>query len=204
MAEIRIPVENLPSPDKNGDHAFQFRIISVDKNQWSAWSQLYILKSIGQYRPLESNITAVISSQEVTLTWDTPTYYNYDGTSNAIITEPVSGSIVSINSASVVQHNHSQNFKQHNTDIFVQWDNGNFEYHDRVLADTTSIVIPSGATSVRVFGTVGLKDIPQKGSFEPDEDYELRFSSYLGVSGSVQGVYDLFKIFDTGVVSLFE
>jgi len=25
MAEIRIPVEKLPPPDKNGDHAFQFR-----------------------------------------------------------------------------------------------------------------------------------------------------------------------------------
>ncbi len=204
MAEIRIPVENLPSPDKNGDHAFQFRIISVDKNQWSAWSQLYVVKSIGQYRPLESNITAVISSQEVSLTWDTPTYYNYDGTSDAIITDPVSGSIVSINSASVVQHNHSQNFKQHDADVFVQWDGGNFEYHDRVSSDTTSIVIPSGATSIRVFGTIALKDIPRKRNFETDVSYQERFDEYLGVSGSAQGIYDLFKIFDTGVVSLFE
>ena len=193
MAQIRIPVEKLPTPDKNGDHAFQFRIISVDKNQWSAWSQLYTLKSIGQYRPLESDITAVISSEYVSLTWDTPIIYNYNS--------------ASITSASIA-HNHSQKFKQHDTDVFVQWGSGsamgNFEYHDRVVADTTSIVIPPGSASVRVFGTVALKDIPRLETFESNEDYQLRFDSYLGVSGSAQGVYDLFKIFDTGAVSLSE
>lgn len=193
MAQIRIPVEKLPTPDKNGDHAFQFRIISVDKNQWSAWSQLYVLKSIGQYRPLESDITAVISSEEVSLTWDTPIIYNYNS--------------ASITSASIA-HNHSEKFKQHDTDVFVQWGSGsamaNFEYHDRVASDTTSIVIPPGSASVRVFGTVALKDIPRLGTFEESIDYQSRLTEYLGVSGSAQGVYDLFKIFDTGVVSLSE
>jgi hypothetical protein len=204
MAEIRIPVEKLPPPDSNGDHAFQFRIISVDKNQWSAWSQLYIVKSIGQYRPLESDVTAVISSQEVSLTWDTPTFYNYDGSSNSI--EEIDAGVYAINSPSVSVHNHSQNFKQHNSDVFVQWGSGsamgNFQYHDRVTSDTTSIVIPDGSASVRVVGTVALKDIPRLGTFEYDIDYQERFDDYLGISGSVQGVYDLFKIFDTGIVSL--
>ena len=194
MAQIRIPVEKLPTPDKNGDHAFQFRIISVDKNQWSAWSQLYTLKSIGQYRPLESDITAVISSEDVSLTWDTPIIYNYNS--------------ASITSASIA-HNHSQKFKQHDTDVFVQWGSGsamgNFEYHNRVVADTTSIVIPPGSASVRVFGTVALKDIPRLEIFESaSASYQPRLNEYLGVSGSVQGVYDLFKIFDTGVVPLSE
>ena len=194
MAQIRIPVEKLPTPDKNGDHAFQFRIISVDKNQWSAWSQLYTLKSIGQYRPLESDITAVISSEEVSLTWDTPIIYNYNS--------------ASITSASIA-HNHSQKFKQHDTDVFVQWGSGsamgNFEYHDRVASDTTSVVIPPGSASVRVFGTVALKDIPRLEIFESaSTSYQPRLNEYLGVSGSAQGVYDLFKIFDTGVVSLSE
>ena len=191
MAEIRIPVEKLPPPDGNGDHAFQFRIISVDKNQWSAWSQLYIIKSVGQYRPLESDVTAVISSQEVSLTWDTPTIYNYNS--------------ASITSASIA-HNHSQNFKQHDSDVFVQWGSGsvmgNFEYHDRVSSDTTSVIIPAGSASVRVVGTVALKDVPRTGTFESASAYQLRFDDYLGFSGSVQGVYDLFKIFDTGIVSL--
>jgi hypothetical protein len=194
MAQIRIPVEKLPTPDKNGDHAFQFRIISVDKNQWSAWSQLYTLKSIGQYRPLESDITAVISSEEVSLTWDTPMIYNYNS--------------ASITSASIA-HNHSQKFKQHDTDVFVQWGSGsamgNFEYHDRVASDTTSVVIPPGSASVRVFGTVALKDIPRLEIFESaSTSYQPRLNEYLGVSGSAQGIYDLFKIFDTGVVSLSE
>ena len=203
MAEIRIPVEKLPPPDKNGDHAIQFRVISVDKNQWSAWSQLYILKSIGQYRPLESDIVAIISDDEVTLTWDTPTIYNYDGTSNAVVIQEDES--VLVNSASVVVHNHSQNYKQHDTDVFVQWGGsamGNFQYHDRVSADTTSIVIPNESASVRVFGVVALKDIPQPYTFEASASYQERLDEYLGISGSTQGVYDLFKVFDTGVQSL--
>jgi hypothetical protein len=205
MAQIRIPVEKLSPPDKNGDHAFQFRIISVDKNQWSAWSQLYIVKSIGQYRPLQSeNVTATIGSEDITITWDTPTYYNYDGTSDSIIIDETSGSVVSINSASIVQHNHTQNFKQHDTDIFIQWDDGNFEYHDRVVADTTNIIIQPGSASVRVVGLVSLKDIPQRYTFEEDESYQSRIDDYLGISGSVQGVYDLFKVFDTETIALFE
>jgi hypothetical protein len=191
MAEIRIPVEKLSPPDKNGDHVFQFRIISVDKNQRSAWSQLYIIKSIGQYRPLESNVTAIIASDEVTVTWDTPTIYNYNS--------------ASLTSASIA-HNHSQNFKQHSTDVFVQWGSGsamgNFEYHERSEDDSTSILIDPGSASVRVIGLVALKDIPRQKTFEEDIDYQIRLDEYLGISGSVQGVYDLFKIFDTQVVSL--
>ena len=191
MAEIRIPVEKLPPPDKNGDHAFQFRIISVDKNQWSAWSQLYIVKSIGQFRPLESDVTAIVATDEVTVTWDTPTIYNYNS--------------ASITSASIA-HNHSQNFKQHPTDIFVQWGSGsvmgNFEYHERSSDDSTNILIPAGSASVRVIGTVALKDIPRQNTFEDLVDYQSRLDDYLGIYGSVHGIYDLFKVFDTEVVSL--
>ena len=191
MAEIRIPVEKLPPPDKNGDHAFQFRIIAVDKNQWSAWSQLYIIKSIGQYRPLESDVTSIIATDEVTVTWDTPTIYNYNS--------------ASITSASIA-HNHSQNFKQHPTDIFVQWGSGsamgNFQYHERSEDDSTSILIDPGSASVRVIGLVALKDIPRQNIFEDLVDYQFRLNNYLGISGSVQGVFDLFKVFDTEVVKL--
>ena len=133
MAEIRIPVEKLPPPDKNGDHAFQFRIISVDKNQWSAWSQLYVIKSIGQYRPLESNVVAAVSSKDVSLTWDTPIIYNNSA---------------SLSSASI-SHNHSQDFKQHDTDIFVQWNSAStmadFQYHARVSEDFSSVSIPANS-----------------------------------------------------------
>jgi hypothetical protein len=191
MAEIRIPVEKLPPPNKNGDHAFQFRVISVDKNQWSAWSQLYVIKSIGQYRPLESDVTAIVATDEVTITWDTPTIYNHNS--------------ASITSASIA-HNHSQNFKQHSTDVFVQWGSGsamgNFEYHERAEDDSTNILIPASSASVRVIGVVALKDIPRIYTFEAASAYQIRLDDYLGISGSTQGVYDLFKVFDTEVVSL--
>ena len=76
MTQIRIPVDKLPPPNKDGDHAFQFRIISVDKNQWSAWSQLYLLKSTGQYRPAASDIIMTIGTDQIVASWETPILYN--------------------------------------------------------------------------------------------------------------------------------
>jgi hypothetical protein len=162
MAKIRIPVEKLPPPHENGDHTLQFRVVSEDRNRISAWSNLFVIKSIGQYRPLRPSISEdLLSGSEqtsFTITWDTPTIYNYDP---------------SLASASI-QHNHSQNFKQHSTDIFLRWYNGvssgNFEYHDRVMTDSTRIeksvanVAPSfsGPSNVEIVGLIssyGLSDL---------------------------------------------
>ncbi len=104
MARITIPVEQLPAPDKNGNHNIQFRVISEDRNKASAWSTLYTVKSIGQYRPLESDVSLTISDEEVSVVWDTPTVYNYHP---------------SLASASI-EHNHSIQFKKHDTDIFIK------------------------------------------------------------------------------------
>jgi hypothetical protein len=205
MAEIRIPVEKLPAPDKNGDHAFQFRIISVDKNQWSAWSQLYVVKSIGQYKPKMSPVSASIQAGVLTVNWVTPLFYNYDGTSNAVVEDPVTGLTVS-NSASVVQHNHSLDSRAHNTDVFVQFSSGSvmgdFGYFGRVPDDTARILVPTTSASVRVIGTVATKNIPQPYTFDTALEYGQRFNEYIGVSASVQGTFDLFKIFDTGIARI--
>lgn len=191
MSKTRIPVEQLPPPDSNGDHTIQFRVVSEDRNRVSAWSNLYVIKSIGQFRPLESDVTAIISSQEITITWETPTIYNY--------------SSASITSASIA-HNHSQNFKQHETDIFVQWISGSvvgdFEYHERVLDDSTNILIPEGAGSVRIIGLLATKNVPQIKSNEYQVDFRQRLDEFLGISASVNGAYDLFKVFDTDIISL--
>jgi hypothetical protein len=127
MSRVRIPVEQLPPPNLNGDHVIRFRIITEDRNKTSDWSQLYVLKSIGQYKPTESEVRVnyIADLGTYSVTWDTPTNYNVSA------------------SSTLVTHNHSQNFKQHSTDIFVKWSNsygGNFKYHDRVLTDNTSII----------------------------------------------------------------
>jgi hypothetical protein len=139
VARITIPVEQLPAPDKNGNHNIQFRVISEDRNKASAWSTLYTIKSIGQYRPLQSDDDLTVSDSDVSVVWDTPTTYNYHP---------------SLASASV-NHNHSIRFKKHPTDIFVKWDSLNFEYHERTDQDSISITIPETASaSVRVVGTI--------------------------------------------------
>ena len=194
MAKVRIPVEQLPPPNSNGDHAIQFRVISEDRNRISAWSNLFVIKSIGQYRPLESDVTVIIGENTVDLSWDTPIYYNYDGTSGAVVVDG-SGN-VSVSSASVISHNHSQDFKRHDTDIFVKWDSQNFRYHDRAITDDTSIIIPQGSASVRVIGTVATHNIPQRLPKESDEQFNTRLNAYI------DDLLILFKIFDTGVQSL--
>ena len=144
MARITIPVEQLPAPDKNGNHNIQFRVISEDRNKASAWSTLYTVKSIGQYRPLQSDVDLGISDQEITLIWETPTIYNY---------HPL------LTSASI-DHNHSIRFKKHPTDIFIKWDSLNFEYHERTDQDAISISIPETVSaSVRVIGTIATQGI---------------------------------------------
>lgn len=175
MPKIRIPVEKLPPPDIYGNHTLQFRVVSEDRNRSSAWSPLYTIKSIGQYRPLRSvvveNLESGGSQSSFTITWDTPTIYNYD---NSLV------------SASIA-HNHSQNFKQHPTDVFLRWyngsSNGHFEYHDRILTDSTTIakstqnVLSSGhgPTNVEIVGlisTYGLSGI--SGSELDDKIAEIK------------------------------
>ena len=190
MAEIRIPVEKLPPPDENGDHAFQFRIISVDKNQWSAYSQLYVVKSIGQYRPKLSPVSAFVEKNAMTVNWISPVVYNVSA---------------SLSSASI-QHTRSLNDKFLDTDVFVQFSSGsvmtNFGYLSTVSEDTVRILIPSTSASVRVVGTVATKKIPQPFAQEASAAYQERFDDYIGASASVQGVFDLFRVFDTGIAAV--
>jgi hypothetical protein len=184
MGKIRIPVEKLPPPNLNGDHVIQFRVTSEDRNKVSAWSNLFIVKSIGQYRPLPSEFIFRSASPEVSLVWDTPLIYNYYKSA-------------SMSSASI-QHNHSQDFKRHNTDIFVKWDNENFEYHDRVISDSTTIVVPPGSASVRVIGVVATHNIPQKEEVETSLELSGRINEYVLGNEYYPGVLNLFEIFDTG------
>lgn len=187
MAEVRIPVENLPPPDRNGDHAFQFRIISVDKNQWSAYSQLYIVKSIGQYRPKLSPVSASVQNGVITVNWNSPLVYNVSA---------------SLSSASI-QHTRPLSSKFLDTDIFVQFSSGSamsdFGYLSTVSDDTVRVLVPSTSASVRVVGTVATKKIPQPFAQEASAAYKERLDDYLGISESVQGVFDLLRVFDTGI-----
>jgi hypothetical protein len=182
MARIRIPVEQLPPPNQDGDHVFQFRIISEDRNRTSPWSNFYQIKSVGQYRPevssVVNNYPAGASSNSITLVWDTPTVYNVGSGTTSIV------------------HNHSENFKKHATDIFIKYSGGswtgtlNWQYHDRVSTDSTSISIPSVGndpipSKIYVIGLVATKGIP----------YDL--SGTASMNSYVDQQRPLFKVFET-------
>lgn len=186
MSKVRIPVEILPPPNENGDHILQFRVVSQDRNRTSEWSNLYILKSIGQYRPLESDYDistasvysgSVFVAKQVNLVWETPTIYNYSA---------------SLSSASIA-HNHTQQYKQHDTDIFIKWNPSSsasyYEFHERISTDSTTIRVPAGKTSIEIVAAVATHNIPIQGEEESDSDYHDRLNTY------VNKLISLFKVF---------
>jgi hypothetical protein len=74
--------------------------------------------------------------------------------------------------------------------------------NEETINGNANIYNLSNANKFRAIGTVALKDIPKQVIFEEDVDYQTRLNEYLGISGSAQGVYDLFKIFDTGIINV--
>lgn len=159
MAKFVVPVENLPAPNEDGDHLFRFRIISEDRNRLSQYSTLYVIESKGQVFPLQTTAQLVTSASVVNLYWETPSIYN------------VGASAVG---ASVL-HNHESEWKIHDSDIFVSWDSGDFEYFGRSRDSEIAIIKRPGTSTIRVIGQVA--------NHPPTRS-------------------DKFKIFDTGTVTL--
>jgi hypothetical protein len=160
MAQFRVPVENLPPPNKNGDHVFRFRIISEDQNRISTYSNLFVVKSLGQILPLESLASADVSSSGgvINVTWETPSYYNVGA--SAFAPQWFDRDGLSTVSASVL-HNHESEWKVHDSDIFVKWGYGSpveydelFEYYGRSRDNQVSILVKPGATAAIVVGCV--------------------------------------------------
>ena len=74
-----------------------------------------------------------------------------------------------------VQHNHGIDWKIHDADIFISWNSGSFEYVGRSKDNQFSIIKTNNATTARVVGQV---------------------ANYPPVKS------DIFKIFDTGNISV--
>lgn len=138
MPKFTIPVEGLGPPNEDGDHLFRFRIISEDRNNTSAYSPLYIIKSTGQIYPLQSSSRYTVSSSVINVYWDTPSIYNVGA---------------SATSASVL-HNHDSEWKVHDSDIFISWNSQAFEYVGRSKDNSFSIVVQQPYTTARIVGQV--------------------------------------------------
>lgn len=162
MAKVRIPVEQLPPPNSFGDHYIRFRISTEDKNSISEWSKLFQIQSKGQIYPLQSNYTISASTNLISVYWDTPSIYNISASSSG-------GSVL---------HNHQSEWKIHEADVFVKFNDAvtaDFVYWGRTSDNSFNIVPYAGATTARV--------VVQVANHPPTKS-------------------DIFKIFDTGVVSL--
>lgn len=164
MPQFRIPVEKLPPPNKDGDHVFRFRIISEDQNRLSTYSNLFVVKSLGQILPLESLASADVSSsgEVINVTWETPSYYNIGA--SAFPPQWFGRDGVSTVSASVL-HNHESEWKIHDSDIFVKWGyqspvvyEEEFEYYGRSRDNQIGILVKPGATSAIIVGCVAFYD----------------------------------------------
>jgi hypothetical protein len=162
MAKFVIPVEKLPPPYTDGFHTFRFRVTTEDRNSISQYSNLYELESVGQIYPQESEYSIVVQSGIVTVAWETPSIYN--------VGEFAVGPSV--------QHNHESEWKVHDSDIFVKFNNfltPDFIYWGRSKDNTVSILPYSGATNIHI--------VAQVANHPPTKSTK-------------------FQLFDTGVVSL--
>jgi hypothetical protein len=148
MSKFIVPVENLPPPNKDGNHSFRFRIISEDQNRTSQQSTLYSVSSKGQIYPLESSAVAELTSSGsvINVTWETPSIYN------------VGPSAVG---ASVL-HNHEGEWKIHDADIFVKWIGSGlpntYEYYGRSKDNEVSIIRNPSASAAIIVGNVAHYD----------------------------------------------
>lgn len=159
MPRFRVPVENLPNPNINGRHLFRFRVLSEDRNRQSQYSPLFTVESRGQIWPEETQATLSISASVVGVYWVTPSIYNIGASANG----------------SQVQHNHESEWRVHDADLFVGWNNETPSYFGRSIVSEAFFSIPEGATNVRIIGQVA--------NYPPTRK-------------------NLFQIFDTGIVSL--
>ena len=128
MPKVRIPVEELPAPNEDGTHLIRFRVSSEDRNSISEWSKLFQIESIGQVYPQSSVYSLQAGSNVFNISWDTPSYYN------------VSPSGIG---ASVL-HNHGNEWKQHDADVFISINNSassNFVYWWRSSDNTFTIIL---------------------------------------------------------------
>jgi len=162
MPKFVVPVERLSPPYNDGTHTFRFRVTTEDRNSISEWSNLYELESIGQIYPQEAEYSFSIQGGFITIAWETPSIYN--------VGEFAVGPSV--------QHNHESEWKVHDSDIFVKFNDfltPGFVYWGRSKDNTVSIVPYSGATNIRI--------VAQVANHPPTKSAK-------------------FQLFDTGVISL--
>lgn len=144
MPRFVIPVEKLPPPNSDGNHILRFRIFSEDRNNVSEYSNLYILQSLGQIYPLRSTPVIELNSAStlITVVWDTPSIYN---TGSAAI-------------GASIQHNHANEWKTHDADLFARWYGGSsastFVYLGRSRDNQFATIIPTGSSSATIVGQV--------------------------------------------------
>lgn len=158
MAKFVVPVENLPAPYSDGTHTLRFRVLTEDRNNFSNWSTLFTIPSLGQIFPEQASYSIDATTTLISLYWETPSLYN-------------------VTSASVL-HNHESEWKIHDADVFVKFDNAitpNFVYWGRTSDNSFSIIPYPSSTEARV--------IVQVASHPPT-------------------ISNRFQILDTGVVSL--
>jgi hypothetical protein len=129
MAKLRIPLEQLPPPYKDGNHAIRFRITSEDRNSISEWSPIFVKESIGQISPSQVDVRVVALQENgpYELSWKKETEILLQGSETTI-------------RRSIPEY-----------DIFIKWSyNDDFKFLSRISGNTTVIYEEEGESPVNV------------------------------------------------------
>lgn len=124
MPRIVIPPDQLPPTSSSAQHILRFRVISEDRNRISDWSPIFILNSVGQI-PSASVSFKIIETgstpKGITLIWD----------------------------GDYVPYHKDLDSNQH--DVFVSWNQGEYEYLGREAGNSFTIKAKSGANRVQFY-----------------------------------------------------
>jgi hypothetical protein len=140
MPRVVVPVDQLPPTSSSAQHVVRFRIISEDRNRISDWSPIFVLESIGQ-------IPSASVSYKLVETGSTP----------KILTLVWDGDYVS----------YHKNLDSNQHDVFVSWNQGQYEYLGREVGNSFQVKAPSGVNRAQFFVQMASYNSLHPPSIEP-------------------------------------
>jgi hypothetical protein len=124
---VTISKNNLPISSDTGEYLFRYRIISDDRNRYSAWSPIY--------RTLAPTVNQILAANSIS-SLPAPTF-----AVQTVGTERVAN----------IYWNIPDVFKDiEKYDVFIKWGSGSWEFFNTVNAGSFSIVKPSSQSATTI------------------------------------------------------
>jgi hypothetical protein len=124
---VNISKNNLPISSDTGEYIYRYRIVSDDRNRYSAWSPVY--------RTIAPTIAQILAANGVSSIPE-PTYSVQTSGSDRVAN---------------IYWNIPEMFREiEKYDVFIKWGGGSWEFFNTVNAGSFSIVKPTSQTATTI------------------------------------------------------